>query len=178
VYLTNAAGTNDAKVTSSGRLKVQTAGKANVNVVNSHRTLWDTSLTIKQGDEGTKDAVPVESVPTGQALIVTDIVMNHNIKTTTAIHRGTIYRGSAGNAVACDNADSVLIPFVEPGGFQSIHLNTGIRFGPGEQLCYEHQLRDRLLLQRVFYRRVSRVACHTLVSVPKRGTEETQRLPK
>ena len=100
MYLTNAAGTNDAKVTSSGRLKVQTAGKANVNVVNSHRTLWDTSLTIKQGDEGTKDAVPVESVPAGQALIVTDIVMNHNIKTTTAIH-----------------------------------LNTGIRFGPGEQLC-------------------------------------------
>ena len=29
----------------------------------------------------------------GQALIVTDIVMNHNIKTTTAIHRGDDIQG-------------------------------------------------------------------------------------
>jgi len=106
-----------------------------VNNVNTHRTWYDETVTVKSGDVGGFAGVLVEKVPDNQHLILTDVVMTHNINTTTNTFRANIRRGPASNPVDCDTAGLVLGPYVSPDETVSINLTTGIEFGPGEQIC-------------------------------------------
>ena len=106
-----------------------------VSVVNTHRDFYGETVTVKSGDEGVLLGVVIEVVPSDQHLILTDVVMTHNVNTTSTFFRANIRRGPDTNVTACESAGLVLGPYVNPGETVSINLSTGIEFGPDEQLC-------------------------------------------
>jgi hypothetical protein len=106
-----------------------------VNVVNTDRTPWEEVITVQQGDQGGTAGVLVEKVPANEILVLTDVVMTHNVITTTSTFRANIRRGPASNATDCDTAGLVLGPYVRPEETVSINLTTGVVFEPDEQIC-------------------------------------------
>lgn len=106
-----------------------------VNQVNTHRTFYDETVTVQTGDEGALAGLVIEVVPDDQHLVLTDVVMTHNVNTTSTLFRANIRRGPSTNVTACEIAGLVLGPYVNPGETVSVNLSTGIEFGPGEQLC-------------------------------------------
>jgi hypothetical protein len=107
------------------------AQATNVNEINFHRNWWDLSLTVKSDD----GVVHAFTVPQGRHLILTDVIMTHNVSSTTGTFRANIGRGPASNPSPCDTYDTVLPPYVSPAETVSINMTTGIEFLPGEQLC-------------------------------------------
>ena len=111
------------------------AATRKVNVVNSHQTPWDTVITVRQGEQGSSAGVLVERVPDGEILILTDVIMTHNVNTTTSTFRANIRRGPASNTDECETASLVLGPYVSPDETVSLNLTTGVVFEPEEQIC-------------------------------------------
>ena len=107
----------------------------NVNVVNTDRTPWEAVITIRQGDQGDTAGVLVARVPADQQLVLTDVVMTHNVSTANSTFRANIRRGSASNPSSCQTAGLVLGPFVSSNETVSINLTTGLVFEAGEQIC-------------------------------------------
>lgn len=106
-----------------------------VNVVNTDRTPWEAVTTVRQGDQGGTAGVLVERVPANEKLVLTDVVMTHNVNTTTSTFRANIRRGPASNATNCETAGLVLGPYVSPDETVSINLTTGLVFEADEQIC-------------------------------------------
>lgn len=111
------------------------AAQTFVNQANTHRTFYDKTVTVQTNDEGTLAGVVIEVVPDDQHLVLTDVVMTHNVNTTSTFFRANIRRGPSTNVTACETAGLVLGPYANPGETVSVNLSTGIEFGPGEQLC-------------------------------------------
>lgn len=97
---------------------------------------WDYALTVKaQDNTTTPTGFHVLTVPSGKKLVITDVVMTHNIITTSGTFRANIRRGPATNGSACKTASLVLGPYVNPKETVSLNLSTGIVFNSGDQLC-------------------------------------------
>jgi hypothetical protein len=105
-----------------------------VNIVNASRAWFDLTETVQSGDVGGPAGVMVAKA--GQrALVITDVVITHNVNTTTDTFRVNFRRGPASNANDCDSAGLILGPYVSPGETVSVNMSTGLRLLPGEQLC-------------------------------------------
>jgi hypothetical protein len=79
--------------------------------------------------------VLVHVVGAGETLLLTDVVMTHNVTSTTGTFRANIRRGSASNPTACSTASPVLGPYVSPLQTVSLHLSSPLEFKSGEQIC-------------------------------------------
>lgn len=98
--------------------------------------LWDHGVTVKSQDNtAAPGGFPVYTVPANKQLVLTDVVMTHNVNTTTGTFRANIRRGPASNASACQTAGLVLGPYVRPSETIALDLTTGILFKSGDQLC-------------------------------------------
>ena len=66
-------------------------------------TPWNLSVTVKASDYDptVPGGVSVYVVPAGETLLLTDVVMTHNVSTTSATFRANIRRGPASNSPAC-----------------------------------------------------------------------------
>jgi len=111
------------------------AAPAPVNIVNGNRDFFDAVATVLAGDQGASAGVLIAKAPADKALIITDLVMTHNVNTTTATFRANFRRGPASNPTDCETAGLVLGPYVSPEQTVSIDLSTGLRLNAGEQLC-------------------------------------------
>ncbi len=102
------------------------------------KSAWTQSVTVKASDWdpiASPGGVSVVVVGAGKTLLLTDVIMTHNVITTTATFRANIRRGPASNPTACATASLVLGPYVSPLETESIDLSTPIEFQAGEQLC-------------------------------------------
>ncbi len=100
-------------------------------------TPWNLSVTVKASDYDptVPGGVSVYVVPAGETLLLTDVVMTHNVSTTSATFRANIRRGPASNSPACATASAVLLPYVSPAETVSLNLSSPLRFQAGEQIC-------------------------------------------
>jgi len=108
---------------------------ANINVINTHKDHWDLTTTVKSDDLGGPAGVFLTKAPDNLAIVITDVVMTHNVNTTTGTFRANIRRGPANNPTDCETAGLILGPYVSPDETVSINLTTGLQLLPGEQLC-------------------------------------------
>ena len=82
VYITSEDGTATTGITTDGRLQVDATGT--VSVIKPVPDRWDRSVTVTTEDNNVGSAgFPVLTVPAGQRLVITDVVMTHNVITTT-----------------------------------------------------------------------------------------------
>lgn len=98
---------------------------------------WNHSATVKASDysPAVPGGVSVVVVAPGQTLLLTDIVITHNVTGTTNTFRANLKRGSASNATPCATAVTVLAPYVSPLETVSLNLTSPIEFQAGEQVC-------------------------------------------
>jgi hypothetical protein len=104
----------------------------------SAQTPWTQTATVRASDyDPAVDGagVTVLVLAADESLVLTDVVMTHNINTTSNTFRANIKRGSASNATPCASATPVLAPYVSPDETVSLNLTTGIAFAAGEQIC-------------------------------------------
>lgn len=98
---------------------------------------WNANATVKASDYN--PAVPggtsVLVVAAGETVQITDIVITHNVTSTTSTFRANLRRGPASNIVPCATASPVLTPYVSPLQTVSLHLTSPIELQAGEQLC-------------------------------------------
>ncbi len=100
-------------------------------------TPWNQSVTVKASDfnPAVPGGVVVTIVGAGETLLLTDVVMTHNVSTTSATFRANIRRGLATNPSACSSASLVLGPYVSPLETVSLNLSSPLEFKAGEQIC-------------------------------------------
>jgi hypothetical protein len=100
-------------------------------------TPWSQSVTVRASDfnPAVPGGVLVHVVGAGETLLLTDVVMTHNVTSTTGTFRANIRRGSASNPTACSTASPVLGPYVSPLQTVSLHLSSPLEFKSGEQIC-------------------------------------------
>jgi hypothetical protein len=110
------------------------AGPNPVNVVNTHKSHFEHVATVKASDLGGPAGVLVTKA-VERAIVITDVVITHNVNTTTETFRVNLRRGPAGNPNDCDTAGLMLGPYVSPAETVSINLTSGLMLKPGEQLC-------------------------------------------
>ena len=108
-------------------LNVHTTGKVDVDVVNSNRTAWTEQETVQVQD----DFVVIKSVSPGEVLVLTDVIMMHNVLSTT----DTFVAFVATSSNQCQTRTHVLPAYVSPLKTESINLSTGIEVPGGHQLC-------------------------------------------
>ena len=104
----------------------------------SAQTPWTQSKTVLASDYDpavSPGGVLVFVLDADESVTVTDVIMTHNINSTSGTFRANIGRGSASNATPCATAAPVLLPYVSPKETVSLNLTTGLAFAPGEQLC-------------------------------------------
>ena len=105
----------------------------------SAQTRWDYSVTVRASDWDpavNPGGVPVYVLGPTQQLSLTDVIMTHNLSTTTGTFRANIKRGPASNPTPCATAPGALLtPYVSPLETVSLNLSTGIAFQPGDQIC-------------------------------------------
>lgn len=98
---------------------------------------WTHSVTVKASDYSSSSpgGVSVYVVAPGQTLRLTDVVMTHNVSSTTSTFRANLRRGPASNITPCATASPFLSPFVGPLETVSLNLTSPIVLQAGEQLC-------------------------------------------
>ncbi len=102
------------------------------------KSAWTQSVTVKASDWDavlSPGGVSVLVVGAGETVLLTDVVMTHNVITTSATFRANLRRGSAANPTPCSSATAVLTPFVAPLETVSLNLSSPLEFQAGEQLC-------------------------------------------
>lgn len=101
-----------------------------------NKELWEHVITVKaQDNTSTPTGFHSYTVPSDKNLVITDVVMTHNINTTTNTFRTNIRRGPSSNGAPCQTAGLVLGPYVRPNETVSINLSTGVLYNAGDQLC-------------------------------------------
>ncbi len=102
------------------------------------KSAWTQTVTVKASDWDplvSPGGVSVLVVGAGETILLTDVVVTHNVVTTSSTFRANLRRGPASNPTPCATASLVLSPFVAPLETESINLSSAIEFQAGEQLC-------------------------------------------